>query len=761
MSADLWNSVEEAEERLNRKQATAQLARSLTIALPRVLGRETQIELMRGYVASAFASRGMVADWVIHDKGDGNPHAHVVLSLRDIGDGDWGRKNRAWNRADVLAGWRKGWQAHANLALERAGFAERVDLRSLEDQGLDLAPEGYNPHVADHAERVGDVAREKMRCAEVRERNRAYLVAHPEHIIAVVQTQRAQFTKDDLLAALASRLGVEVEGLDQTMVAAVEGSDDLVPLAARTEGGDQLYISRAKAEMAGQLARDAKALAEGRLKAGAVFEDPFETGTGPVFVDIEREGYDDERDGSEAGDLKDTGGRGGTSGRDGPGVDRGSVALKGGASVRERGPSAAVVREALSARAEDLFRSAFGEPARPGAREWRAKENAGLAMQMQGSKRGLWHDHTAGAGGDLLDLVAVTWCGLSSARDDFPKVLEEAARFTGVGVIGETAAFRARAAEPAKRVAAEETREAARRAALVRRLAEASLPVEGTAAAAYLASRGITDLPGDGIGYLPPVPGAGVLHPDHGALAVWAKDGAGRIQGGQRILLDAEGRKAAVEIAKPSFGAIAGAPARFPARAAMEGEGWRAQDPGLRPSGASNRPPDGLPGKPGSAPDPLIIAEGPESALSIRAATGCETWAVFGVSGWKSAPVPVDREVILAPDRDAPDSPAGRAFRAAVAHHLGRGCRLKVALAPEASGSKRDLNDTYQRAGAAAVRAAITGAREVARWLPATLTAGQREAAEAMLGDARLTLVKGHAGTGKTGSIRAQCKIPL
>ncbi len=450
------------------------------------------------------------------------------------------------------------------------------------------------------------------------------------------------------------------------MVAAVEGSDDLVPLAARTEGGDQLYISRAKAEMAGQLARDAQALAESRLEVAAGGGDPFETGSGPVLVDM-AEFSSGEREGSEAAGIAGVGGGGGgASGRDGSGRDRGSVALKGGASVRERGPSAAVVREALSARAEELFRVAFGEPARPGAREWRAKENAGLAMQMQGHKRGLWHDHTAGAGGDLLDLVAVAWCGLSSARDDFPKVLEEA-------------------------------------------------------------SRGITDLPGDGLGYLPPVPGAGVLHPGHGALVVWARDDEGRLQGGQRILIDAEGRKAAVDVAKPSFGAIAGLPARFPAREVT----------------------------PGSAQDPLVIAEGPESALSIRAATGLETWAVFGVSGWKSAPVPLDREVILAPDRDAPDSPAGRAFRAAVAHHLGRGCRLKVALAPEETGSKRDLNDTLKTRGAFAVLGAIGAAREVVRWLPGELNAGQRAAAAAMLGPDRLTLVKGHAGTGKTFTLGA------
>ncbi len=154
-----------------------------------------------------------------------------------------------------------------------------------------------------------------------------------------------------------------------------------------------------------------------------------------------------------------------------------------------------------------------------------------------------------------------------------------------------------------------------------------------------------------------------------------------------------------------------------------------------------------------------MIAEGPESALSIRQATGYETWAVFGVSGWKSAPVPSGREVIFAPDRDAPDSPAGRAFRAAVAHHVAAGCAIRIAVAPEPVGSKRDLNDTLMRAGAAAVRAAIASARGVGRLVSPALNPGQRRAAEAMLSSARLTLVKGHAGTGKTHTLGEVARV--
>ena len=96
VSETLWQSVEAGETRLNRKRHTAQLARMVTIALPRLLSREAQIALMQGYVREAFTSQGMIADWVLHDTGDGNPHVHVMLTLREIGASDWGKKARAW-----------------------------------------------------------------------------------------------------------------------------------------------------------------------------------------------------------------------------------------------------------------------------------------------------------------------------------------------------------------------------------------------------------------------------------------------------------------------------------------------------------------------------------------------------------------------------------------------------------------------------------------------------------------------------------------
>ena len=36
------------------------------------------------------ATTSIAADWALHDKGDGNPHAHILLTMREFKpDGTW------------------------------------------------------------------------------------------------------------------------------------------------------------------------------------------------------------------------------------------------------------------------------------------------------------------------------------------------------------------------------------------------------------------------------------------------------------------------------------------------------------------------------------------------------------------------------------------------------------------------------------------------------------------------------------------------
>lgn len=101
-----------------------------------------------------------------------------------------------------------------------------------------------------------------------------------------------------------------------------------------------------------------------------------------------------------------------------------------------RGLPAEIVKAALLPHAEELFRAAFGEPVNPAAREWRARGRTCIAMTMRGERRGLWVDFADDACGELLDLVAITRCGLASARTDLPRALAEAERMAGTSAQG-------------------------------------------------------------------------------------------------------------------------------------------------------------------------------------------------------------------------------------------------------------------------------------------------------------------------------------
>ncbi len=174
----LWNSVEEIE-----KSSTAQLAREIEVALPVELSRAEQLALVRSFVKDNFVDAGMCADFAIHDKGTGNPHAHILLTIRPIKEnGEWGAKCRKvydldsqgqripdgkggwkshredstdWNQRGNAEKWRAAWAAYTNRALEAAGRPERIDHRSYKRQGVDKIPTVHMGPAASQMERRG------------------------------------------------------------------------------------------------------------------------------------------------------------------------------------------------------------------------------------------------------------------------------------------------------------------------------------------------------------------------------------------------------------------------------------------------------------------------------------------------------------------------------------------------------------------------------------------------------------------------------
>ncbi|MBR2549784.1 MAG: MobA/MobL family protein [Clostridiales bacterium] len=86
----LWKEVQQIE-----KRSDAQFAREVEVALPNEMSRDEQIECVRSFIQDNFIKEGMIADWALHDKGDGNPHAHILLTLRGIDEHEqWLQKQK-------------------------------------------------------------------------------------------------------------------------------------------------------------------------------------------------------------------------------------------------------------------------------------------------------------------------------------------------------------------------------------------------------------------------------------------------------------------------------------------------------------------------------------------------------------------------------------------------------------------------------------------------------------------------------------------
>lgn len=150
--AECWNSVEAVEKRKD-----AQLCREINMALPRELNTEQMKNLTRSWVNDNCVSKGLVATVAWHELDSENPHAHVMLSMRPIENETWGKKPQDWNkRKDELEQWRESWAKSANAALADAGHAERIDHRSLKDQGIERQAQIHMGPKATAMERRGE-----------------------------------------------------------------------------------------------------------------------------------------------------------------------------------------------------------------------------------------------------------------------------------------------------------------------------------------------------------------------------------------------------------------------------------------------------------------------------------------------------------------------------------------------------------------------------------------------------------------------------
>ena len=165
------------------------------LALPAELTHEQNIALIRKFVQETFVNQGMCDDVAFHDKGDGNPHVHIMLTMRALQeDGRWAPKSRLVYNLDAdgnrISARQKGrWKTHkvntvdwddrGNAEIWRTAAADAIN-EALRETGFTQGFVDHRSYALRGKERIpmiheGPEARAMQRCGiptEVSERNR-------------------------------------------------------------------------------------------------------------------------------------------------------------------------------------------------------------------------------------------------------------------------------------------------------------------------------------------------------------------------------------------------------------------------------------------------------------------------------------------------------------------------------------------------------------------------------------------------------------
>ena len=253
----LWNEVEATEKRKD-----AQLAREVEFAIPREMTKEQGIALARDFVEREFVARGMVADlnvhWDIGADGEGKPHAHVMLTLREVDGEGFGPKIREWNATALLQHWRTAWADHVNARCAALGIDARIDHRSYEHQGIDLEPQHKIGAAGARREAKGEDAERADDHRAIARGNGAVILAKPEVGLEALTRTQATFTLHDL-AMFAHRHSDGKEQFD-AVLAAMRASDSILALG-RDGRGQERFTTTSMLSAEEALARHAATLA--------------------------------------------------------------------------------------------------------------------------------------------------------------------------------------------------------------------------------------------------------------------------------------------------------------------------------------------------------------------------------------------------------------------------------------------------------------------------------------------------------------------
>lgn len=278
---------------------------------------------------------------------------------------------------------------------------------------------------------------------------------------------------------------------------------------------------------------------------------------------------------------------------------------------------------------EPVARSLLGEPSArmSTACELRYGTRGSLAVHIAGDRAGTWYDFETREGGGVLALIerergsraaALAWltdCGFITERCPGRPAMTCPERHSKPRAVGTSNAdARLCAAQSASRVDSR---------CNARRVWNATRPLVGTVAAAYLDARGVGHIAGVAALRFHPALSHASAPGRYPCLVAGVQDVSGRFRGIQRTYLTLDGSsKASVDPVRASLGRLAGGAVRL-------------------------SPP---------VDDRLLLAEGIETAAAAVLVLDWRggAWATLGTSGLRTVAIPDGiRAVTIAADRDA------------------------------------------------------------------------------------------------------------
>ena len=222
----LINALEKKETAINSRTA-----KRIIVALPKELDLDTNAKIVEDYIKNNLTKEGYAAIYAIHEDGEGNPHAHILIPNRAIDKkGEWTTKRKMeyalddkgeriplidkatgqqkvdkqnrkqWKRVNVevnpldkkefLQQLRKSWADECNkyLAPEL-----HIDHRSNVDRGIEEEPTIHEGYSARKIESQGGVSERCQVNREIKERRMALQLIKEQ--LAKIIEQIGQLTK--------------------------------------------------------------------------------------------------------------------------------------------------------------------------------------------------------------------------------------------------------------------------------------------------------------------------------------------------------------------------------------------------------------------------------------------------------------------------------------------------------------------------------------------------------------------------------------